>query len=83
VDKEVINKRDSPIKNFSLKFNNGRLFIRGAMLMPLEEIEEIKTLAQAFGKQTTPESIEGGFKLGFSLEDFFSPTGKPVVEYCS
>ena len=38
-------------------------------------------MTNAFGKQSTPESIEGGLKLGFSLEDFFSPEAKPVHEY--
>ena len=38
-------------------------------------------MTNSFGKQSTPESIEGGLKLGFSLEDFFSPEAKPVHEY--
>ena len=65
----------------NFKFNNGRLFIRGAMTNDMSSMSEMLDIAKVFGKQTTPETIEAGFKLGFSLEDFFSPTAKSIPEF--
>lgn len=69
--------------SMNLKFNNGRLFVRGAMCMPQEgqTAEMLKIISMIFGKQTSPESFEAGFKLGFSLADFFAPKAECIPAF--
>lgn len=67
--------------NLSFKFNNGRLFIRGAMCMPERMADIVDLLNKGLGKQTTPESLEAGFKLGFNCEDFFAPNAANIPSF--